>query len=169
MKGWQKRCQPFFLSIHAGFRAFWSKIRKTVLPWMSKQQTVAKSVTAGFPPEFSDGNPAIFVRENSRQMNCSAKKGQLQRNHPRSRIELQRGWIWIWQEAIPISNSTMKKWSRCIRKATAVEKSEKSLDLQKNRSKNVWGGQGAKPGKNRKVFQNDVGNQQSKYQLHCQR
>ena len=28
---------------------------------------------------------------NHRPVNCSAKKGQLQRNHPRSRIELQRG------------------------------------------------------------------------------
>ena len=104
-----------------------------------------------------------------RQMNYSAPKGQLQRNHPRSRIELQRGWIWLWRENIPISNSTMKKWSRCIRKGTAAERLEKSLDLQKTRSKNVWGGQDAKPGKSRKVYQNDAGDQQGKHQPHCQR
>ena len=101
-------------------------------------------------------------------LNCSGIRGQLQRNHLRSRIELQRGWIWIWQEAIPISNSTMKKWSRCIRKDIAAERLEKSLDLQKNRLKNVWEGQDAKPGKSRNVFQNNVGGQQSKYQPHCQ-
>ena len=49
---------------------------------MSKQQTVAKSVTAGFPPEFSDGNPAIFVRENARKMNCSAKNGHCKETTP---------------------------------------------------------------------------------------
>ena len=43
------------------------------------------------------------------------------------------------------------------------------LDLQKNRSKNVCEGQGAKLKKSRNVFQNDVGGQQSKYQLHCHR
>ena len=38
----------------------------------------------------------------------------------------------------------MKKWNRCIRKDTAAERSEKSLDLQTNRSKNVCEGQDAK-------------------------
>lgn len=63
----------------------------------------------------------------------------------------------------------MKKWNRCIRKDTVAGRSEKSLDLQKNRSKNVCEGQGAKLKKSRNVFQNDVGGQQSKYQLHCHR
>ena len=31
-KGWRNRCHPDFFSIHAGFRAFGSKNRETVLP-----------------------------------------------------------------------------------------------------------------------------------------
>ena len=99
----------------------------------------------------------------------SQEKWTLQRNHLRSRIELQRGWICIWREAILISNSTTKKWNRCIRKDTVAGRSEKSLDLQKSRSKNVCEGQGAKLKRSRNVFQNDAGGRQSKSQLPCQR
>ena len=60
MKGWQKRCQPFFLSIHAGLRAFGRKIRKTVLPWMSKTWSEAKPHERGFRLIFQVGGPAFL-------------------------------------------------------------------------------------------------------------
>lgn len=78
------------------------------------------------------------------------------------------GWNYKVGEFV-YGKSTMKKWNRCIRKATVAGRLEKSLDLQKNGSKNVCEGQGAKFKKNRNVFQSDVGGQQSKYQLHCHR
>ena len=60
MKGWQKRCQPFFLSIHAGLRAFGQKIRKTVLPWMSRAKSPVKPHKRGFCLIFQAGGPAFL-------------------------------------------------------------------------------------------------------------
>ena len=60
MKGWQKRCQPFFLSIHAGLRAFGQKIRKTILPWMSKTKSAAKPHKRCLRLIFQAGGPAFL-------------------------------------------------------------------------------------------------------------
>ena len=47
-------------SIHAGLRAFGRKIRKTVLPWMSKAKSAAKPHKRGFRLIFQAGGPAFL-------------------------------------------------------------------------------------------------------------
>lgn len=59
MMEWRNRCHSIFFSIHADLRFFWSKIRKTVLPWRPKNKTGSNSEKAELPSEFSGRRPCF--------------------------------------------------------------------------------------------------------------